>query len=72
MFGALQAVNSLGIRRAGPYCGFPGILYNVGDFSTKSLFDIWHGSEIKKVREMVNQKEWQLPCLQCQGARLMV
>ena len=33
---------------AGPCCGFPGILCNVGDFSTKSLFDIWHGSEIKK------------------------
>ena len=54
---------------AGPCCGFPGILYNVGDFATRSIHDIWHGEEIAKVRDMMRSKEYQLPCLQCQGTR---
>ena len=57
---------------AGPCCGFPGILYNVGDFETRSIHDIWHGPEIDKIRAMMVSKEYQLPCLQCQGTRTVL
>ena len=55
----------------GPCCGFPGITYNVGDFTKRTVHQIWHGEEINLIRNMVIQKDWQLPCFQCQGARLM-
>jgi MoaA/NifB/PqqE/SkfB family radical SAM enzyme len=54
---------------AGPCCGFPGIVYNVGDFEKRSIKDIWDGSEMTKIRAMSESKVWQLPCLQCQGTR---
>ena len=54
---------------AGPCCGFPGILYNVGDFEQKTIHDIWHGEKIDEIRAMMKSKEYQLPCLQCQGTR---
>ena len=53
----------------GPCCGFPGILYNVGDFRTSTIHDIWHGAPIERVRAMMSSKDYQLPCLQCQGTR---
>ncbi|MEK9968290.1 MAG: radical SAM protein [Ferrovibrio sp.] len=57
---------------AGPCCGFPGIVYNVGDFKTRSIHDIWHGKEIEQVREMARTKNWEKPCLQCQGTRTVL
>lgn len=57
---------------AGPCCGFTGIVYNVGDFSKKSLKQIWAGPEIEKIRQMATLKNWQLPCLKCQGTRTVI
>jgi hypothetical protein len=57
---------------AGPCCGFPGIVYNVGDFSSCTIKHIWNGPEMASVREMVASKAWQQPCLQCQGTRTVV
>jgi len=56
----------------GPCCGFPGIVYNVGDFEKQSLHDIWHGKKMDAIRKMMISKEYQLPCLQCQGSRSVV
>ena len=56
----------------GPCCGFPGIKYNVGNFKKRTIFDIWHGKEIKRIREMMVNKNYELPCLQCQGSRTVV
>tara|TARA_Y100000590_G_scaffold470717_1_gene668366 strand:- start:5263 stop:6258 length:996 start_codon:yes stop_codon:yes gene_type:complete len=57
---------------AGPCCGFPGIKYNVGNFANRSIFDIWHGKEIKRIRKMMITKDYELPCLQCQGSRTVL
>jgi len=57
---------------AGPCCGFPGIVYNVGDFAKRTIKDIWDGPEIAKIRQMAATKVWQLPCLQCQGTRTVL
>ena len=57
---------------AGPCCGFSGIVYNMGDFEKRTIHDIWHGEEIKKIREMMQTKEYQLPCLQCAGTRTVL
>jgi uncharacterized Fe-S cluster-containing radical SAM superfamily protein len=56
----------------GPCCGFPGIVYNVGDFSTRTIKDIWDGEEMSNIRDMMVSKNWQLPCLQCQGTRTVL
>lgn len=57
---------------AGPCCGFPGIVYNVGDFAKRPIHDIWHGAEIDRVRKMMVSKDWEKPCLQCQGSRTVL
>ncbi len=57
---------------AGPCCGFPGIVYNVGDFEKRTIHDIWHGPEIERIRTMMRTKEYELACLQCQGARTVL
>jgi MoaA/NifB/PqqE/SkfB family radical SAM enzyme len=57
---------------AGPCCGFPGVVYNVGDFRKRSVREIWHGSEVQNIRNMMISKEWQFPCLQCQGTRTVL
>ena len=57
---------------AGPCCGFPGIHYNVGDFAEKSICEIWHGKEIQRIRDMMITKDYETPCLKCQGSRTVV
>lgn len=57
---------------SGPCCGFPGIVYNVGDYSQRSISDIWHGQEIGLVRDRMISKDWEKPCLQCQGTRTVI
>lgn len=57
---------------AGPCCGFPGIVYNVGDFEKHSLHDIWHNAEMDRIREMMISKNFEFPCLQCQGTRTVL
>ena len=57
---------------AGPCCGFPGIVYNVGDFEKRTIHDIWHGPEIERIRQMMRTKDYELPCLQCQGTRTVL
>ena len=57
---------------AGPCCGFPGIVYNVGDFEKRTMHDIWHGSEMDRIRKMMISKDYELPCLQCQGTRTVL
>ena len=56
----------------GPCCGFPGVVYNVGDFTKRSIKQIWNGSDITVIRDMVTKKAWQAPCVQCQGTRTTV
>lgn len=57
---------------AGPCCGFPGIVYNVGDFAQQSIHEIWHGTKMDNIRAMMISKAYQLPCLQCQGTRTVL
>ena len=54
---------------AGPCCGFPGIKYNVGDFKNNSIHKIWHGNEINRIRKMMITKNYDFPCLSCNGTR---
>jgi uncharacterized Fe-S cluster-containing radical SAM superfamily protein len=54
---------------AGPCCGFPGIVYNVGDYAQRSVYDIWHGPEMEAMRTMMRTREYERPCLQCLGTR---
>ena len=54
---------------AGPCCGFPGIKYNVGNFANRSIFDIWHGKEIKRIRKMMITKDYELPAEITNGAK---
>ncbi len=54
---------------AGPCCGFPGIKYNIGDFEKESIHEIWHGEKIKQIRKMMITKDYEFPCLSCNGTR---
>lgn len=54
---------------AGPCCGFPGVVYKVGDFRKQSLHEIWHGAPIREIRRQMLDADYQQPCLQCQGTR---
>ena len=54
---------------AGPCCGFPGIKYNIGDFNKESIHQIWHGKEIENIRRMMITKNYDFPCLSCNGTR---
>ena len=54
---------------AGPCCGFPGIKYNVGNFEKESIHKIWHGNKIKDIRKMMVTKDYEFPCLSCNGTR---
>jgi radical SAM protein with 4Fe4S-binding SPASM domain len=56
----------------GPCCGFPGIVYNVGDWKTQSLREIWHGEPMREMRKMMKDHKWKKPCLECQGTRTTV
>ena len=56
----------------GPCCGFPGIVYNMGDYKTASIHEIWHGDAMNNMRAMMMSKTFQLPCLKCQGTRTVV
>lgn len=56
----------------GPCCGFPGIVYNVGDYKSQTIHEIWHGEQMQKMRAMMLEKDYQLPCLKCQGSRTVV
>lgn len=55
--------------KVGPCCGFPGIVYDVGTLGKKSLAEIWQDEPIKKIRDRLLKKSYDLPCLKCQGTR---
>lgn len=57
--------------QVGPCCGFTGIVYDMGDFKAQSLHEIWHGEPMARMREMMKTRDWELPCLKCQGTRVM-
>ena len=51
----------------GPCCGFPGIVYNIGDWKTLTLREIWHGEPMREMRQMIQSRAWKKPCLECQA-----
>ena len=55
----------------GPCCGFPGIVYEMGNYKMQSLHEIWHGEPMQRMREMMRTRDFELPCLKCQGTRVV-
>ena len=57
---------------AGPCCGFPGIVYNIGDYRQQTISEIWHGEAMESMREMMRTKNYEPACQQCMGTRVVV
>lgn len=57
---------------AGPCCGFPGIVFDIGDYEKESIYDIWHGPKMQRIRDMMVSKKYEKACLQCMGTRTVV
>jgi len=52
-----------------PCCGFTGLEYELARIEQgKSVYDIWHGKEMRKIRDMVTTKTYKPPCLKCLGS----
>jgi radical SAM protein with 4Fe4S-binding SPASM domain len=57
---------------AGPCCGFPGIVYNIGDYQQQTISEIWHGEAMESMRQMMRTKNYEPACQQCMGTRVVV
>jgi len=58
--------------RVSPCCGFTGLDYEVGRIEDNStVYDLWHGPGMQKMRKMINNRTYKDPCLKCMGSAKM-
>ena len=51
-----------------PCCGFPGIVFDLGNIKEQSLHDMWVGEKMKAFRFALIAKRFPAPCLRCMGS----
>lgn len=54
----------------GPCCGFPGIVFDLGNIAADSLRGMWHSKEMARIRRMLLSEEYEPCCSLCRGTRV--
>ncbi len=43
----------------------------MGHYKLQSLHEIWHAEPMNRMRDMMRNRDYELPCLKCQGTRVV-
>lgn len=54
-----------------PCCGFPGIVFDLGNARRTPLAEIWRGEAIRRLRRRLAEGRYPGACLKCRGSRIL-